>query len=244
MRITLSRKYSGELIYDIETSEPDFVSFLIDRITWARGTKTRANSIKSISELRSYAEELKQEEDEEKTKTGIEIEKILNDLLNESGDLNTSVWKAIEPYIPKFLYFGEYSTLPYSVEIVRILTKNPDQLTEQELTARALLMIAGAEEDYLTNADYERRKRELENVANAITNDVLQYWTQNPELRVMPDITQKTVSDSRGRHSVLDQLKIRIWDSRHQLSLPFDEHSTGFQWFFVSCGLFRIRIFR
>jgi len=238
LRITLSRKYSGELIYDIETSEPDFVSFLIDRITWARGTKTRANSIKSISELRSYAEELKQEEDEEKTKTGIEIEKILNDLLNESGDLNTSVWKAIEPYIPKFLYFGEYSTLPYSVEIVRILTKNPDQLTEQELTARALLMIAGAEEDYLTNADYERRKRELENVANAITNDVLQYWTQNPELRVMPDITQKTVSDSRGRHSVLDQLKIRIWDSRHQLSLPFDEHSTGFQWFFSFLAAF------
>jgi predicted ATP-dependent endonuclease of OLD family len=27
-------------------------------------------------------------------------------------------------------------------------------------------------------------------------------------------------------------LKIRIWDDRHFLSLPFNEHSTGFQWFF------------
>lgn len=237
-RITLSRKYSGELIYDIETSEPDFVSFLIDSITWARGTKTRANSIKSIRELRSYAKELQQDEDEEKTKTGVDIEGILKDLLNKSDDLNTSVWEAIKPYIPKFLYFGEYSTLPYSVNIARILTKNTDQLNEQELTARALLMIAGAEEEYLTNAEYERRKRELENVANAITIDVLKYWSQNPELRVMPDITQKTVSDNRGQHSVLDELKIRIWDNRHQLSLPFNEHSSGFQWFFSFLAAF------
>jgi len=51
--------------------------------------------------------------------------------------------------------------------------------------------MGGAEDDYLLNPDYERRKRELENVANALTSDVLKYWTQNPDLRVQPDITQK-----------------------------------------------------
>jgi hypothetical protein len=54
----------------------------------------------------------------------------------------------------------------------------------------------------------------------------------------MPDITQKTVTNSQGQYSVLDELKIRIWDNRHQLSLPFDEHSTGFRWFFSFLAAF------
>jgi len=76
------------------------------------------------------------------------------------------------------------------------------------------------------------RKRELENVANSISHDVLKYWTTNPELRVMIDITQQTVSSPQGQQTVLDELKIRLWDDRHLLSLPFDERSTGFRWFF------------
>ena len=43
-----------------------------------------------------------------------------------------------------------------------------EQLDEEDLTERSMLTMAAAEEDYLLNADYERRKRELENVANAI----------------------------------------------------------------------------
>lgn len=237
-KITLSKKYNNGLVYGIETSEPDFVSFLINSLTWARGTKTRANGIKSIQELRAYARELQHDEEEEKVQTGAAAEALLADLVGDGNDLNAAVWEIIEPRVPRFLYFGEYSTLPYSVDITRILTASPDRLNEQELTARALLMLAGAEEDYLTNAEYERRKRELENVANAITTDVLKYWSQNPELRVMPDITQKTITDNRGQHSVLDELKIRIWDNRHQLSLPFDEHSTGFRWFFSFLAAF------
>ncbi|MGH7527770.1 MAG: ATP-dependent nuclease, partial [Gemmatimonadales bacterium] len=35
-----------------------------------------------------------------------------------------------------------------------------------------------------------------------------------------------------------DELKIRIWDGRHGLSLPFNEHSSGFQWFFSFLAAF------
>jgi predicted ATP-dependent endonuclease of OLD family len=90
----------------------------------------------------------------------------------------------------------------------------------------------------MLNPDYERRKRELENVANVLTDDVNKYWTQNPELRVQPDITQRTEQRQDGRHSVLDEMKIRIWDNRHSLSLPFTGHSAGFQWFFSFLAAF------
>ena len=99
-------------------------------------------------------------------------------------------------------------------------------------------MIGGTEKEYMLNPDYERRKRELENVANVLTDDVNRYWSQNPELRVQPDITQRTVQDPQGQQSVLDEMKLRIWDNRHSLSLPFTEHSAGFQWFFSFLAAF------
>ena len=80
----------------------------------------------------------------------------------------------------------------------------------------------------------------LENVANVLTDDVKKYWSQNNELRVQPDITQRTEQRNTGQHSVLDELKIRIWDNRHSLSLPFTEHSAGFQWFFSFLAAFSV----
>ena len=151
-------------------------------------------------------------------------------------DFNGAAWQVVWAQVPEFFYFAEYSKLPYSLDIHRVLSE--DDLSESETTARALLRLGGAEDDYVLNADYERRKRELENVANSLTQDVLKYWSQNKDLRVLPEITQRTEQDARGRHSVLDEMKVRIWDNRHSLSLPFNEHSAGFQWFFSFLAAF------
>ena len=157
-------------------------------------------------------------------------------LLGQEGNFSVAAWRVIEPRLPEFFYFTDYSKLPYSVKIHDVL--NNDKLGDPEATARTLLMLGGTEKDYMLNPDYERRKRELENVANALTEDVNHYWTQNPDLRVQPDITQRTVSNQQGQQSVLDEMKLRIWDNRHSLSLPFTEHSAGFQWFFSFLAAF------
>ena len=111
-------------------------------------------------------------------------------------------------------------------------------LTPSELTARALLELGGADNDYLLNPDYETRKRELENIANAITHQVLTFWSTNPELRTEIDITLKQEQIPTGHQKVLDELKIRLYDNRHLLSLPFEERSTGFRWFFSFLAAF------
>lgn len=157
-------------------------------------------------------------------------------LLGQENSFNDAARRAAEGRLPKFFYFAEYSKLPYSVNIQEVL-KN-DKLSESEATAHALLMLGGTEKEYMLNPDYERRKRELENVANALTHDVNKYWSQNPELRVQPDITQRTVSNQEGQQSVVDEMKLRIWDDRHSLSLPFTDHSAGFQWFFSFLAAF------
>jgi predicted ATPase len=160
----------------------------------------------------------------------------LKALLGKPEDFDDAAWAVAEPRLPEFFHFAEYSKLPYSVKIQDVL-KNAN-LNDAEATARALLMLGGTEAEYMLNPDYERRKRELENVANVLTDDVNEYWSQNPELRVQPDITQRTERNQQGQHSVLDEMKLRIWDNRHSLSLPFTDHSAGFQWFFSFLAAF------
>jgi hypothetical protein len=71
--------------------------------------------------------------------------------------------------------------------------------------------------------------------------EVLKYWSTNPELRVDIDISQRAVpapNPPGGQTTVLDELRVRLYDNRHLLSLPFDERSTGFRWFFSFLAAF------
>lgn len=160
----------------------------------------------------------------------------LKTLFGESNSYSSALWAIAHERVPEFFYFAEYSKLPYTVKIQHVL--KGDKLSEGEVTARALLKLGGTESEYMLNPDYERRKRELENVANVLTDDVNNYWTQNPDLRVEPDITTRTEARSDGQHAVLDEMKLRIRDNRHSLTLPFSEHSAGFQWFFSFLAAF------
>lgn len=172
---------------------------------------------------------------------GATIEKALTAYVGDRI-LTAAIEAVLLPRVPRFFYFSSYSSLPDSIKIRDLLTKakatKPD-LTDDERTAVALLRQAATDDSYLLNAEYEVRKRELENVANAITDEVLKYWTQNQDLRVTIDLTQvMQPAAPGGQQSVIDELKIRVYDDRHRLSLPFSGRSSGFQWFFSFLAAF------
>jgi predicted ATP-dependent endonuclease of OLD family len=54
----------------------------------------------------------------------------------------------------------------------------------------------------------------------------------------MIDISQETEQRKDGHHAVHDEMHVRMYDNRHMLSLPFDERSSGFQWFFSFLAAF------
>lgn len=140
---------------------------------------------------------------------------------------------------PRFLYFDNYSGLPGVLDIARIAGAKYEQLNAEEQTAKALLEVAYAETNVARSADYEKRKRELENTANALTQEVLDYWSQNTDIRVEIDFNQRT----QNNNTVVHELHIRLYDNAHMLSLPFDERSSGFRWFFsFLCAFSRYRM--
>jgi len=237
--LTLERSYDGILHPLLELDSKLAIKAILKDLSFSRDTRSEISKAEDIQELKNSALAIKPSEDEsEKDKESLPI--LIDRIKKLYGEmnLNSAVWEKLKNKVPKFIYFDKYSSLPYTIKIKELLSADQKNLGDDDLTALSLLRMAGADDDYLLNPDYERRKRELENVANALTQDVLKYWSQNRELRVSPDITQKTENRNNGTTTVIDELKIRIWDNKHALSLPFNEHSTGFQWFFSFLAAF------
>lgn len=236
--LKLWKTYKNEFRWQHGCTESQAVANFLVRASLPTTGKKGYGKVNEFGELeRRLAEDVTQSvEDPEALALLTNAQAALKLLLGKSGTFANALWAIALERIPKFFYFADYSRLPYTVKIQHVL--KGDKLTEGEATARALLTLGGTESEYMLNPDYERRKRELENVANVLTDDVNNYWTQNPDLRVEPDITTRTEARPDGQHAVLDEMKLRIRDNRHSLTLPFSEHSAGFQWFFSFLAAF------
>jgi predicted ATP-dependent endonuclease of OLD family len=236
--IKLSKTYNNEFTWDNDINEKQALKNFLKKLKLPSAEEGSYHGLDTFKGLiDKLIEDIKKyKDDPESLQLLNEMQKAQKFLFGECKSFNEVVWSVSKTRFPEFLYFAEYSKLPYSVKIHRILKEK--DLSDSEATARALLRLGGTEDEYMLNPNYERRKRELENVANVLSEDVNNYWSQNPELRVQPDITQITESHSGGQQSVLNEMKVRIWDNRHSLSLPFDEHSAGFQWFFSFLAAF------
>lgn len=237
-KLQLWKNYSNDLRWEIGCNEQQAVKNFVGKNPVPATSQAVYAALASFESLKETlaADVAKSKEAAEDLKLFSNAQSALKALLGEADNFDDATWEVADDRLPEFFYFADYSKLPYSVKIQDVL-KN-DKLSDSDATARALLMLGGTEKDYMLNSEYERRKRELENVANVLTDDVNNYWSQNPELRVQPDITQQTVSNQQGQQSVLDEMKLRIWDNRHSLSLPFNEHSAGFQGFFSFLAAF------
>lgn len=237
-KLRLWKNYSNEFRWESGCNEQQAVKNFVGRNPVPAAEQAAYAALADFESLKEKlaADVERSKEAAEDLKLFSNAQSALKALLGEADNFDDATWEVADDRLPEFFYFADYSKLPYSVKIQDVL-KN-DKLSDSDATARALLMLGGTEKDYMLNPEYERRKRELENVANVLTDDVNNYWSQNPELRVQPDITQRTVSNQQGQQSVLDEMKLRIWDNRHSLSLPFNEHSAGFQWFFSFLAAF------
>jgi energy-coupling factor transporter ATP-binding protein EcfA2 len=237
--LEIRRTYSNSFLWTPQINEPVVIAHVVHDVPMA-GVAAPTN----LSELTKLIDHLGSvtHTDEAKTASDRELSTKLasarTKVLGNSKTISDVLWLIIEPHLPKFFYFDDYSQLPGSVKIRELLAKDKKDLIASELTARALLELGGADNEYLLNPDYETRKRELENIANSITHQVLAFWSTNPELRTDIDITLKQEQIPNGQQQVLDELKIRLYDNRHLLSLPFEERSTGFRWFFSFLAAF------
>lgn len=230
----VSRRYDNSYTHEFKVDEAVAVANAVANFDLPQKVATTVTGAKTFVELtKAVALAAENNGEDQQVQT---VCKALNEavakLVPEESNFTTRVSQILNGRLPKFFFYSDYSRLPGKVRIRELLEADRETLDENEQTALSLLQSAGSDQEYLLDPDYETRKRELENVANAISQDVLQYWTTNTDLRVLIDISQETEQRKDGQHAVHDEMHVRMYDNRHMLSLPFDERSSGFQWFF------------
>ena len=96
---------------------------------------------------------------------------------------------------------------------------------EEYKIAKALFELSGLHlSDVQSESNYEAFKAQLEATSNSITDEMFEYWTTNKNLEIRFDIEHAT-NDIR-------YLNIRIYNSKHRVTLPLKNRSKGFLWFF------------
>ena len=147
--------------------------------------------------------------------------------------------KYASPLMPKFVYFGDYDVMPGKVSIPDLINRrDAGTLNRGELALLSLLDMADVSlEDFHKTDRHERLIRELENSGNVISEEVFDYWSQNTDLEVQLEVLPAE-DGAVAPLNVGPILQIRVRNQRHKVSVPFDERSRGFVWFFSFLAYF------
>lgn len=133
----------------------------------------------------------------------------------------------ISPAVPKLWYFSDYFSLPCRINLNEFATGKPTgSLSSEEFKiAKALFELSGLQlSDIQSETNFEAFKAQLEATSNSITDDMFEYWTTNQNLEIRFDIEH--AADN------VRYLNIRIYNSKHRVTLPLKNRSKGFLWFF------------
>jgi predicted ATP-dependent endonuclease of OLD family len=138
----------------------------------------------------------------------------------------------LNPSLPRFLYFDDYKLLNGKINLESLSQRKANnQTNDADETTLGLFDLAGTDLKELTSEEgYENSKAKLEAISLTITQQVFDYWKQNKELAVEFDI--KTDPKDQPPFNNGKNLYIRVKNLRHGVTVPFDQRSKGFIWFF------------
>jgi len=226
-RAVMSKGYDNRLRCQVEVDERRVVSNLLRNARLEPGEMQGLWSIASVKEL---AELLGAIEDPTPGQAAV-----IADLARrfKGGSAADAVAVVLEQRLPKFLFFADYHRLPAEVAIDDLLRrKAANELTVVDSVFLALLELAGTSAEDLQEIDqFEYLMAELESVSQKVTKDVLEYWSQDRSLEVEFRCDAARPHDPPPFNSGFI-LRTRIRNRRHNVTLSFDERSSGFIWFF------------
>jgi energy-coupling factor transporter ATP-binding protein EcfA2 len=155
------------------------------------------------------------------------------------GSIRSAILRRARWFEPQFFYFDDYSIMDGRISVPHLKAKrNHGDLTDADRTFLAMIKFVGAElEEFENESNYERLKADLEAASNEISDELFQFWTQNQELAVEFDLSGPD-PEALPPLNEGTNLHVRINNRRHRVTVPFDQRSRGFVWFFSFLAYF------
>ncbi len=227
-KVIATKNYKNQRSWDVEIDEDKFVEYLISDTHLPGEVQQYVSGSAGWEDMYRRLESL-----EVKPKAVKDL--LANPLVHPAGGLRQQiVLEHLERYLPEFVYFDNYSTMRGRISIEDIKERSMDRadLDDSDRTFMALLSMVGADMDDLEQeTNFEYLKAELESASIGISDEIFEFWKQNTHLRVQFDLSQANPNDAPPLNSGTI-LHVRVWNDRHRVSVPFDEQSKGFVWFF------------
>lgn len=149
---------------------------------------------------------------------------------NDSPTDHYIVETYLKDRLPKFMYYDDYYALPSEISLTNI----ENNLSKSNFkTARALLELADINLEKVRDSDdFEEFIAELEATEAIISDELFKYWKTNNNLKIK-FIINKVENKDYYNQTIIDRiLKIRVSNQRTGVSLPLENRSRGFNWFF------------
>jgi energy-coupling factor transporter ATP-binding protein EcfA2 len=145
-----------------------------------------------------------------------------------------AVLAILKPALPHFMYFSHYDRMDGQIRIDTYTEKlkSPQSIGVGERVFVDFLEYAGTSVEEITTAKtYETLNARCEAASTNITSQLLEYWTQNPDLEIDVRVTKAEPEDKPPfNQGVIARARVR--NNLHKVSVPFSERSAGFIWFF------------
>ena len=232
--VTVSKDYGNQLHWQVDADEQAVVRHICSGSGLPVEIVERAESASTCEQLVSILAGLDVKPPAVETLIRSVTERFRN------GVEAAMVTEHLDSQMPAFVYFDDYSAMRgrISIQDIRRRSMNGGHLDDADRTFLALLTLVGADLDDLEGEmNYEHLKAELESASISITDEVFEFWHQNRQLRVEFDLSNANPNDPPPLNEGAI-LHVRIWNNRHRVSVPFDERSKGFVWFFSFLAYF------
>ena len=157
--------------------------------------------------------------------------------LREKGNAIGRVQSTIIRNLPSFMYVSSYDRMDGAIQIEETQDRISSEEIEYDKFRGCKLFVefleyAGVPINEIADVDtYETFNARLQAASTNITEQILEYWSQNPDLDVEVRIDKARTGDAPP----FDQgtiARARIKNNLHKVDTPFSERSAGFVWFF------------
>ena len=226
--VTVSRCYGHDLTITVGLDFKFALKFLYSKFSLNASERSTLKSVRTTSDLI-----------EKLPKLGSPTQKHrdLEAYLTNHGSVTSQVNKLIKKLLPKFMYFSSYDRMDGAVQVeqIKTLIENKQIFQDEHRGARLFgefLEYAGVSINEITTVTtYETFNAKLQAASNNITDQILEYWAQNPDISVVVRVEQ-ALSGDREPLNTGTIARARIDNQLHRVDTPFSERSAGFVWFF------------
>ena len=227
-QVEVSRRYGKDIEVSVQLNDTAIVKRHLDLFALNASERSMLKSPETTDELIEALNRLS---------SPTEKHSRLQQYLRERGDSSTRVQDQLIRALPSFMYVSSYDRMDGAIQIEKTLHKIQTREIDYDEQRGSRLFVdflefAGVPLDSITNVStYETFNAMLQAASTNITDQILEYWSQNPDLDVEVRIDEARSGDPPPFNTGTIA-RARIKNNLHRVDTPFSERSAGFVWFF------------